>query len=118
MKNRGQALVLFVLLLPIIILMLSYVINIGYISITKKETDNNIEKIIENSFENNLNETEIKNLIIKNIKNVYVREISKTENNIKIEIKVTINTFLNTKQNTYEKTYVAIKQENEIKIRK
>ena len=119
MKNKGQALVLFVLLLPIIILIFSFVIDIGYVSVTKKKIDNNIEKIIANSFENNLTEEETKNLIIKNIDNVYIREITKTESNLKVDIKVTINTiFSGIKQNTYEKSYKAIKQENEIKIRK
>lgn len=119
MKNKGQALVLFVLLLPIIILTFSFVVDIGYVSVTKKRIDNNIEKIIENSFENELTEEEIKNLIIKNIDNIYIREITKTENNLKVDIKVTIDTiFSSIKKNTYEKTYIATKQENEIKIRK
>lgn len=119
MKNKGQALVLFVLLLPIIILIFSFVVNIGYVSVTKKKIDNNIEEIIKNSFENDLNENEIANLITKNIDNVYIREIKKTNDSIKIEIKVTINTiFLDVKQSTYEKDYIAKKQENQIKIRK
>lgn len=111
MKNRGQTLVLFVLLLPIIILLMSFIINIGYISITKKKIDKNITTIIENSIENNLNEQEIKLLIYKNIENVYIKEIIQTENKIKIKIKVTINTiFLNDKQNTYEQTYIKQKE--------
>ena len=106
MKNKGQALVLFVLLLPIIILTFSFVIDIGYISVTKKKIDKTVEQLAENSFENNLSETELKNLIIKNIDNVYIRKITISEENIKIEIKVTIDTiFSSIKQNTYEKNY-------------
>ena len=114
MKNKGQALVLFVLLLPIMILMLSYIIDIGYMSVSKKKIDNTIQEIIENSLENNLNEEEIKNLLIKNIDNIYIRNITIKDNEINIEIKVTIKTiFSSIKKNIYEKNYKVIRQELE-----
>lgn len=119
MKNKGQALVLFVLLLPIMILTFSFIIDIGYISVTKKKIDNTAQEIIKNSLENNLSEEETKNLIIKNIDNVYIRKITIVDNEIDIEIKVTIKAiFSSIKKNTYEKNYKVVKQENEIKIRK
>ena len=117
MKNKGQALVLFVLLLPIMILTFSFIIDIGYISVTKKKIDNTVQEIIKNSLENNLSEEETKNLIIKNIDNVYIRKITIVDN--EIDIKVTIKTiFSSIKKNTYEKNYKVVKKENEIKIRK
>ena len=47
MKNRGQALVFFILILPIILLALAFVVDIGNLNSVKKSTDQKITQIIE-----------------------------------------------------------------------
>ena len=118
MKNRGQALVLFVLLLPIILLMFAFVIDIGLLSYSKKSINMKIEEIIEDGLSNNLSEREIHELLIKNIKNIENKNIIKKENGLQITLQIKLNPIFPNivKQDKYEVTYSGKINEQNINI--
>lgn len=87
MNNKGQTLVLFVLLLPVIILLLCLTIDLGKLLIEKRKIENVIKDAIKYELNINENDTEIlknrlTNNIIKNVKNVKIKNIDITNNNV------------------------------------
>lgn len=73
LNNKGQSLVMFILLMPVMILILVLVVDVGNMVSTKLEL-NSINKIVIASgledMENSLLEDEIKDLILKNNKDI------------------------------------------------
>lgn len=70
MKNKGQTLVLFILILPIISILILLIINYGILNINKSKLENNIKYAIEyglnlklESIKNSLTDTEIENKV-------------------------------------------------------
>lgn len=78
MNNKGQTLVIFVLILPLILLIISILFSYGNLLLTKKQIENNIVYTInyyfdheyENKNESNMEEikSKLKYIIEKNIK--------------------------------------------------
>ena len=78
MNNKGQTLVIFVLILPLILLIISILFSYGNLLLTKKQIENNIVYTInyyfdyeyENRNESNMEEikSKLKYIIEKNIK--------------------------------------------------
>lgn len=118
MNNKGQAFILFILLLPIILIAFSFIIDIGLLNYSKKTVDMKIEKIIENSLSNNLTENEIHELLIKNINNIEEKNIIKEENSLEISLTIKINPIFDNilKQDRYEIKYLGKKIEEKINI--
>ncbi|MDD3452742.1 MAG: pilus assembly protein TadG-related protein [Bacilli bacterium] len=128
MNNKGQTLVLFVMLLPVILVVMGIVVDLGMISITKRKIDNNIKQVIEvnlEKMENNYSQDEIKN----NINNLLTANLGMIENNIVLsedQIEITVNkkinyifAFLFNKKNIdYSVTYIGIINDNQIKIQR
>lgn len=79
-NNKGQVLALFILLLPIIMMGIGLVIDVGFLYLEKRQVDNALKEAIEYGLENieNITETELNNLLYKNIDNI---------DNIKITIR-------------------------------
>lgn len=122
MKNRGQALILFILLLPLLLLILTIILNIGLTSIEIKKTDTKIKQIIEDSLNNDLEETKIKELIVTNLDNIISKEIIKQDNTLEItitrKIEVLYPSIINYNIENYEVTFKGIKEEKIKIIRK
>ena len=91
MNNKGQVLVVFVIILPIFLLILTFVVDYGLLSIEKRKIDNNtydaIKYYIDNIDDDNVLE-KTKDLLNKNLDNI---EISIIENNNSVEINVKSN---------------------------
>lgn len=93
-NNRGQTLVIFVILLPILIIAFAAVVDI---SIMYMETNkiNNINKFVINYGLDNLNDNsidiKIKDLIKKNDKNITIDKIKFNKNQINLNITKNIN---------------------------
>ena len=51
MNNKGQALVLFILILPLLLIVLGMVVDLGMIGISKKKVDTVVQNILFHSFE-------------------------------------------------------------------
>ena len=69
LNRKGQSLVLFVLLLPIMLGIMALVIDVGNVMIVKNNTNNVIEMIIDLSLERNLTKEEIEELLDYNLEN-------------------------------------------------
>ena len=86
MNNKGQVLVLFVIMLPIILLLLVMTIEVGDIYLDKIKTKNTIKEIIkDNSTEPN--QEKINTLIIQNINDIEEKNIFISEDEIRIYIR-------------------------------
>ncbi len=116
MNNKGQVLVLFVILLPIFLLLLIIGIEVGNTYLDKTKTKNTIKEIITNNlneYDENTNER-INNLIIKNIKDIEKKEIFTSEDEIRINI--TQDKTLFGKKIKIEYKYIGKKEQDKITI--
>ena len=88
MNNKGQTLVIFVIMLPVLILIFTLIVDYGLLSIEKRKISNNtydaLEYYLDNITDTNIKEKTIK-LLKNNLKNI---EISIIDNNELIEIEV------------------------------
>ena len=121
MNNKGQTLIIFVLILPILLLLIALIWEIGNLQITKSQ----YEIAIKDTIEYGLNHQDQKNL------NITLENLLKasTEGNIKIEIKnyikITVtkpyeglyNNLFNHKFDI-KLTYIGYKENNQIIIKK
>ncbi len=95
-QNRGQVLVLFLLLLPFILIFMALIIDYGLLTLNKSKLNKTLDKTLENAVEYNLSEDEINNLINKNIDDISYIDIKTNEREVKIHIKKNIKTgFIN-----------------------
>ena len=86
MNNKGQVLVLFVILLPIILLLLILTIEAGDIYLDKQKTKNTIREIIKDNIKEP-NSERINTLIIQNINDIEEKNVFISEDEIRIYIK-------------------------------
>ena len=84
MNNKGQVLVIFVILLPIFLMIFTFVIDLGMLSIEKRKIDNNTYDAVEYYLDSNDKEKTIK-LIENNIENIKV-DIKDSENSVEISV--------------------------------
>ena len=77
MNKRGQVLVAFVLLLPIVFMLIGLIIDCGYLYIEKRNIDNNIKEALEYGLKN-IKEENIENKIQK-LLNINIEEIEKLD---------------------------------------
>ena len=84
MNNKGQVLVIFVILLPIFLMILTLIIDLGMLSIEKRKIDNNTYDALEYYLDSNDKEKTIK-LIENNIEDVEV-DIKDSENSVEISV--------------------------------
>ena len=113
MKNNGQVLVLFVILLPVILLTLIITIEIGNLYLEKQKNQNTIKNIIRENLKEP-NSEKINTLIEKNIKNIDQKNIFVSDDEIRIYIKQNKKIF--GKEITIEYKYKGIKQDENINI--
>lgn len=79
MNNKGQVLIIFVIILPILLMILTLVIDLGFLYIEKRNINNSVYDAVE-YYLNNLNDVNINNKIrellnknIKDIKNIDIK---------------------------------------------
>ena len=90
-NNRGQVLIAFILLLPVLFMFMGLLIDVGYLYIEKRSVDNNIKDALEYSLkyieqDDNTIENKIKNQLKLNIDKINSLDI-KIENKI-IDVKL------------------------------
>ncbi len=90
MNKKGQVLVVFVLILPLILILLGLVIDIGNTLIIKKKTENSLQEAIQYVFKNNdeINIDLLEKNIKENIKDYKNLRIDYNENIIKVDLEV------------------------------
>lgn len=82
MNNKGQVLVVFIILLPIIFMIFTFVIDLGLLYIEKKELDSVVENSLDYYINNKdvpLIEEKVENLIYKNVDDINNLEIDNNE---------------------------------------
>ena len=106
MNNKGQVLIIFVILIPILILVMSMIVNIGYLQIEKKNIDNTVRDALE--FYLNSSDTD-KDILAKELinKNIATNNISIDETEFYVEISVSapVKGILNKNEDKYNVTY-------------
>ena len=90
-NNKGQVLVLFLLLIPFILIFISLIIDYGTILINKKSLNLTIDEILKDAIDNNLTKEQINYLITKNIDDITYKEIKMEDKKITIHITKKIN---------------------------
>lgn len=86
MNKKGQVLIAFVLLLPVIFMLAGLIIDCGYLYIEKRNVDNNIKDALEYGLKNIEEDTNILEQKLKNQLNLNIENIKKM--NIKINNKI------------------------------
>lgn len=94
LNNRGQSLILFVIILPILLLILILVVDIGKIVVLKQELDNISEIVLDYGLDNLNKENlvdELTNLIKLNNDSIDEININFEDNRIYIELHEDVN---------------------------
>lgn len=90
-NNKGQTLVLFIMLLPLLFILLCLVVDIGFLYSEKNKLNNvvkeNIEYFLKNDIENI--ENDLSKLLYKNIENIKIKKVEFKDN--KLTVKITKN---------------------------
>ncbi len=117
MNNKGQTLVTFIILIPLVFLLLGLIYDIGVLVVEKKKIENSIKEIMEYSL-NNIDDSSLSDKINFNLKkNLKDINITTSINNniIKINVKKEIKTIL---IKVISKTKLDITYKGEIKDNK
>ena len=95
MNNKGQTLVIFVIILPILLMMLTLIIDLGFLYIEKRNISNNVYDSVEYYLEN-ITDKDIKEktekLLKKNIKDIEIN-INETLEYVEINVSKTRKSF-------------------------
>lgn len=88
-NHRGQTLVLFILLLPVFVLVLGFLIDIGYLHIEKRKVDYAIQSALEYGMKHKEDSTlkeDLQNLLVYNLYPIESSEVEITKNEITIMV--------------------------------
>lgn len=120
MDNKGQSLVMFVLLLPIILVLVAGVIDLGNYSVTKGKYENEIKSTIKYGLNHpDVSTSDLEKLLNSNLTGV--KKIDKSDNMIKIKVTTKVNSlFSNIIKLNYDidLSYSGYKENNKIIIKK
>lgn len=86
LNNKGQVLVMFVLLIPIFLLMLVFVVDISNLYIKKDGLNNINYLVIDSILDKGIDDLEIKNLILKNDKDININYININDDVVEISL--------------------------------
>lgn len=87
-NNKGQVLVVFVILLPIFLLIFSFIADLGLMMYERTRLNSNNKIVIKYyMYHIETSEEKIKEMLLKNDKNITYSNIEMDDNNIKIELK-------------------------------
>ena len=86
LNNKGQVLVMFVLLIPIFLLVLVLIVDISNLYIKKDELNNINYLVIDSLLDKKIDDLEIKNLILKNDKDIIINYININDEVIEISL--------------------------------
>lgn len=89
LNHRGQTLILFVLLLPVLLLVLGFLVDIGYLHIQKRKMDTTINDILTYGIEH-IETEELEDKLVRllqlNLNGIEKKEITIQENQITIRV--------------------------------
>ena len=128
LNNKGQTLVLFVMMLPLFFILFALVVDIGFVMNEK----NKIETIVRNSISNSMkcsectNEeirTRIIDVINKNVNDIEIEKINVTKDNqfivsVNKKVKGLFSNIINTKYHNVTISYIAETKNNKVIFKK
>lgn len=117
MNNKGQALVMFIMLLPIMIIIFAFIVDLGLLSIEKRNINNNVKEVLEYAKEDKNNDLEnnINNILYKNLGNDINTKININSDTISVSVSKNYNTLFKVLGKKYYEINVKyILKENEI----
>ena len=87
MNNRGQTLVMFILMLPLLLIILCLVVDIGMLSLEKKRLETALKDAIYYELNNqetdsNIIKNRLTNTLSKNINNIKIKKVEITDNKV------------------------------------
>lgn len=94
MNHRGQTLVLFILLLPVLLLVLGFLVDIGYLHIEKRKINDTVDMVLDygmTHIDSATVEEEMHRLLILNLKTVDEETIEIEENSVTVTVSKKIN---------------------------
>lgn len=118
MDNKGQTLIAFILLLPVVLLLMAIVIDVGNFLVIKNEYENEIKDTIRYSLKRNLDEEKIRNLLDNNIEGQ--KEVIIKNNVLKVKVNDKINSIFSIIKFDYniDASYIGYKNGEKIIIKK
>ena len=117
MNNKGQTLVLFVILLPLIFILISFCLDNGNLLLEKTKINNTIKDLVKGEFKNNLDLEELKNLINKNI-DVNIDKINMENEILYLTISKKYDGIIFKKNYTIKLSYKAYMENDKVIIKK
>lgn len=115
MNNKGQSLVIFIIFIPIILIILGIVIDIGLMGLDKIKTTNTLKNDIEYCLNKNCDEATLKKIINKNIK--YDSLDISIDNNITLDITYHTNTVFKLFNNQIHYKITGFKDNEKVKYK-
>ena len=119
MNNKGQTLVIFVIILPVLLMVFTLIVDLGFLYIEKRNIDDNVydsaEYYLDNITDENI-ENKVNKLLNKNIKDIDDIVINETDEYVEIKVSKTRKSLFSiiTKDNKINITYKGIKESKKI----
>ena len=86
LNNKGQVLVMFVLLIPIFLLVLVLIVDVSNLFIKKNELNNINYLVIDSILDDDVDDLGVRSLILKNDKDIIINNISINDNIVEISL--------------------------------
>ena len=93
MNHRGQTLVLFILLLPVLLLVLGFLVDMGYLYMEKRKINRTVDMVLDYGVTHadaTSLEQEMQQLLILNLKTLNEQNIVMDENHITVTVSKTV----------------------------
>lgn len=119
MKNKGQVLVLFLLLLPIMLMLIGLATDYGNNTLVKLESESSIKRVLKTALKEDLDQTKITELLKDNLNHASMIEVTVTDRidvRVKLETKTLFSHLLGVSKEQYQLVYQAYKVEDKIRI--
>lgn len=93
MNNKGQVLILFVLIIPVLLLGAAYIVDNTYIAYNTNKLNGINSLVIKDAAINKMTADEIREYVKKNDKNIEVDFVFISDDKVEIKLKKEINSF-------------------------
>lgn len=117
MNNKGQTLVLFVILIPFLFIIISFIVDIGLLSLEKTKLTNEIKDSIKYVLKNNKGTGDLVDLINKSDKNIIIKKLNFDNNVLVIEVSKKYNGIIAKKNYDIKLTFKAYIENDNIVIK-
>ena len=117
-NNKGQTLVLFVILIPFLFILISFIVDTGLLSLEKVKLENTVKDSIKDVLKNNKSSDELIILINKNIDKIKIKDISIENGIVRLSISKEYNGFIFNKKISIDLSYNGYMQNDKVIINK